>query len=146
MKNEDRIPVSLLALRLSIFLVMLVWTFDKFLNPEHAAGVYAHFYFIPGVGATVLYLIGGLELALLLAFVAGIQKRFTYGLVFLLHSVSTLSSFKQYLNPYEGPSILFFAAWPMLAACFALYLLRDQDTKCTWGLPSLILCRERKAR
>ena len=25
-------------------------------------------------------------------------------------------------------NLLFFAAWPMLAACFALYLLRDLDT------------------
>jgi putative oxidoreductase len=28
-------------------------------------------------------------------------------------------------------NLLFFAAWPMLAACIALYLLRDQDTLLT---------------
>jgi hypothetical protein len=31
-----------------------------------------------------------------------------------------------------GPNILFFAAWPMLGACFALYYLRDHDT--LWSL------------
>ena len=36
--------------------------------------------------------------------------------------------FKQYLAPFEGPNLLFYAAWPMLAACFALYRLRDLDT------------------
>jgi hypothetical protein len=29
--------------------------------------------------------------------------------------------------------LLFFAAWPMLAAFFALYLLRDFDTRWTVG-------------
>ena len=46
----------------------------------------------------------------------------------LFHSISTLSSYKQYFAPFEGPNLLFFAAWPMLAACLALYLLRDLDT------------------
>ena len=30
----------------------------------------------------------------------------------------------------EGPNILFFSAWPMLAACVTLYVLRDFDTMC----------------
>jgi len=47
----------------------------------------------------------------------------------VLHAVSTLSSFKQYLAPFDGPNLLFFAAWPMLAACFALFILRDLDKK-----------------
>jgi hypothetical protein len=37
----------------------------------------------------------------------------------------------QYLNPWEPNNLLFFAAWPMLAACFSLYLLRELDTKFT---------------
>ncbi len=129
MPATDRLPAALLALRLSVFLVMLVWTLDKFLAPDHAAKVYEHFYFIRGLGAPVMYLIGAVELAIILGFVLGIAKRFTYGAVFLLHAVSTLSSFPMYLNPAAGR--LFYAAWPMLAACFALYALRDQDTLCT---------------
>jgi hypothetical protein len=68
------------------------------------------------------------ELALLAAFVAGAVKPWSYGLVTLLHGISTLASFRQYLAPFEGPNLLFFAAWPMLAACVALFLLRDRDT------------------
>jgi hypothetical protein len=38
-----------------------------------------------------------------------------------MHAVSTLSSWKMYLTPFaEGPSLPFFAAWPMLAACVTL--------------------------
>jgi hypothetical protein len=46
--------------------------------------------------------------------------------VLLLHAVSTFSSYRQYLDPFNN--LLFFAAWPMLAACFTLYTLRDLDT------------------
>ena len=129
MNQKDRLPISLFLLRLSIFAVMLIWTLDKLINPGHAAGVYEHFYFLPGLGAGVMYVVGALELAILVGFVLGYQRRLTYGSILIFHAVSTLSSFKQYLSPYDGPNILFFAAWPMLAACIALYLLREQDTK-----------------
>ncbi len=127
MNTPDRLPLSLLLLRLSVFLVMLMWTIDKILNPDHAAAVYEKFYFIGGVTPTLLLGIALAELALLLAFVAGIAKTYTYGAVLLLHAVSTLSSYQQYLNPFEGPNLLFFAAWPMLAACLALFWLRAED-------------------
>lgn len=129
MKEESRLPVALLALRLSVFLVMLVWTLDKFVAVDHAASVFSSFYFLDGLGALAMYAIGAVELLIIVAFVLGIAKRFTYGAVFLFHAVSTLASFQMYLNPAEGR--LFFAAWPMLAACFALYLLRDRDTMFT---------------
>ncbi|MGE3597142.1 MAG: hypothetical protein AB7N70_16475 [Dehalococcoidia bacterium] len=120
---------SLLALRLSVFLVMFMWTLDKFVNPEHAIKVYGTFYGLRGLGSTLLLTIGAAEMALLLAFVAGLWKRWTYGAVFLLHAISTLASFKQYLSPWDN--LLFFAAWPMLAACYALYVLRDEDVLLT---------------
>jgi len=66
------------------------------------------------------------ELIIILGFAAGFMKRWTYGLVTLLHAVSTLASFGKYVEPFSN--LLFFAAWPMLAACVALYLLRDSDT------------------
>lgn len=68
MDLQRRIPLALLSLRLGVFLVMLMWTLDKFVAPDHAAGIFGF------------------------------------------------------------DNLLFFAAWPMLAACFSLYLLRDQDT------------------
>ena len=114
-------------LRISVFVVMFVWTLDKFLNPAHAARVYKTFYFIDGLGHIMFVIIGSLELLLLIAFLIGYRKRFTYATVFLLHAISTVSSYRQYLNPLDN--LLFFAAWPMLAACFALYYLRDLDTR-----------------
>ena len=127
-KSNSQIPLALLILRLSVFLVMFMWTIDKFINPEHAARVYENFYFISGLGNSAFYAIGAIQLAIVTGFVLGFQKRWTYGAVLLMHSISTLSSFKKYLAPFEGVNLLFYAAWPMLAACFALYYLRNLDT------------------
>ena len=128
MAVERRIPCCLFLLRVGVFIVMFMWTLDKFVNPDHAAKVYAFFFAIGGLGATAFYVIGGLELLVVLAFGAGFFKRLTYGIVLLLHAASTLAAWRQYLDPFSN--LLFFAAWPMLAACVTLYLLRDLDTLC----------------
>lgn len=128
------LPRSLFALRVGVFLVMAMWTLDKFVRPEHAGKVYEAFYFLPGLGKGGLLVVGIAEAALLVGFLAGYRKRLTYGLVLLLHAVSTLSSFRQYLAPFDKGNLLFFAAWPMLAACWALYLLRDHDVLCSLEL------------
>lgn len=132
--NDDlykKLKLGLLTLRLGVFIVMFMWTIDKFLRVDHAKVVFEKFYLLSGFENTVMYFIAGAELLLILAFLLGFKKKLTYGLVLILHAVSTFSSYKQYINPFEGGNLLFFAAWPMLAACFALYLLRDQDTKWT---------------
>lgn len=131
--HDKQLQLSLLFLRLTVFLVMFMWTIDKFINPEHAAKVYEKFYYIAGLDSAVLYAIGVVEIIILLLFLVGYKKKYTYGAVLVIHAVSTLSSFKQYLAPFDGPNLLFFAAWPMLAACFALFLLRDQDKKLSVG-------------
>ena len=130
---EKKLQFSLLFLRVTVFLVMFMWTIDKFVNPGHAAKVYESFYYMAGLGSAVMYAIGAGEIVLLLLFLAGYKKTVTYGAVLLLHTVSTLSSFNQYLAPFAGPNLLFFAAWPMLAACFTLFLLRDQDKMLSLG-------------
>jgi len=126
--TRSRLPAALLFLRASVFLVMAMWTVDKFVRPDHAAKVFGAFYFLPGVGRGGMFAVAVAETALLVVFVLGVGRRWSYGLVTFLHGVSTLSSFRQYLNPFEGANLLFFAAWPMLAACWTLYVLRDEDT------------------
>ncbi len=128
MSTESRLEIPLLTLRLGVFIVMLMWTLDKFVNPAHSAAVFENFYMISGLGPAIFLIIGLLELALIVGFLLGVKKTFTYGAVFILHAVSTLSSWQQYLG---FDSLLFFAAWPMLAACYTLFALRDLDKKFT---------------
>ena len=135
--HDRKLQWSLLFLRLSVFLVMFMWTIDKFINPEHAGKVYEKFYHIAGLESVVMYAIGTIEIAILVLFLIGYKKKYTYGAILILHAVSTFSSFKQYLAPFEGPNLLFFAALPMLAACFTLFLLRDQDKILSVSSPSV---------
>lgn len=130
--NEPKhLPLALFFLRLSVFLVFLVWTIDKFVRPSHASTVYQKFYFLPVFPAAAFYLLGILEGVLIFSFLLGIRKKLTYGTVLLLQFISTVSCFPQYLAPFEQINILLYAGWPLLAVCFALYVLRDHDTLLT---------------
>ena len=107
------LKVSLLFLRVGVFVVFFMWTLDKFINPDHAAAVFSRFYFYDGLSAALAYGIGVVQLIIVFSFLIGIKKRYSYALVFLMHLVSTLSSYEKYLDPWTSPNLLFFAAWPM---------------------------------
>jgi len=126
---NNKLTNCLFYLRISVALVLVMWTVDKILNPAHAAGVFEKFYFLGGMGGTIMLVIAIAELVLIALFLIGRFKNITYLIVLIIHAVSTLTPFAMYLNPFEGPALLFFAAWPMLAACYTLYVLRDEDTK-----------------
>lgn len=129
---KDRIIANLVWLRYGVFLVFLGWTLDKFLNPGHATKVFQGFYGISLPGNAILFGLAALELAIILAFLAGLWKTYTYGFVLVFHGISTLSSYEQYIPHYGAEvNLLFFAAWPMLAACWVLFVLRDLDTRWT---------------
>ena len=123
--RASQLAIPLLLLRLGIAVVMAFWTADKFVNPDHAGAVFDNFYGLEGLGGPAFALIGAGEALLVVAFTMGLYRTFSYAAVLLLHSVSTLSSWRQYLDPFEN--LLFMAAWPMLAACIALFLLRQYD-------------------
>lgn len=120
-----RLSLSLLLLRLSLGLVMMVWAFDKILNPGHGAAVLDSFYGLPGMGEQVIRTIGIAQGVIVLGFVLGIAKTWTYGAVLVMHAVTTLVSWNAYLEPLTN--ILFFSAWPMLAGLVTLFLLRGED-------------------
>jgi putative oxidoreductase len=121
-----RLPLALLALRLGAFLVLIVWTLGKFINPTEAISIYAGYYGIRFT-QTGVYTLGVLELVVVLAFVAGIQKRLSRALVMIMVATTVLFPGRLYFHPYMDHILLFFAFWTMLAGCFALYSLRDYD-------------------
>ncbi len=126
-----RVSLVLLLTRISIFITMSIWVLDKFVQPEHTAAVFRAFYGIGGIGTSVAYVLGAVQMLIVVAFVLGYQKTLSYGLVLLMHTASTLVSFPKYIAPFESANLLFFASWPMLAACFSLYYLRELDTRGT---------------
>jgi putative oxidoreductase len=128
---ERRLRISLLLLRLSLGLVMMVWAFDKILNPSHGAAVFESFYGLAGIGESVIPVIGIAQALLVLVFLLGVARTWTYGAMLLMHGVTTLVSWSAYLQPLKN--ILFFAAWPMLAGLIALFLLRHEDRMASLG-------------
>jgi hypothetical protein len=129
--SRRRLSLSLLLLRLSLGLVMMVWAFDKILNPGHGAAVFEGFYGLAGVGEQIVRIIGVAQAAIVLGFLLGLAKTWTYGAVLFMHAVTTLVSWSAYLQPLEN--ILFFSAWPMLAALVTLFLLRAEDRIASLG-------------
>ncbi|MFM2623422.1 hypothetical protein [Vibrio owensii] len=123
-KLQRQLGLGLLTLRLSIALVFIMWALDKVLVPEHAMKVFSGFYGLD-ISSGFSVALGIAQLVFIGIFVAGLWKNLTYLAILVLHAGSTFSSFAKYLDPFNN--LLFFAAWPMLAACFALYLLRDND-------------------
>lgn len=134
MTDEKRLQISLLGLRIGVFVVFMAWTLDKIVNFKHNSGMIKHYYNVD-VSETFLLVLGVAELILLLAFLAGKYKTLTYGVVLFAHTVTTLVSGKRLFPPYEIHQLLYFGALPMLAACLALFLLRERDTMMTIDRP-----------
>lgn len=126
--TNSKLALALLYLRLGVGIVFLMWTIDKLMNPEHAARVFATFYMIPSLSVIASYLIGALQLVVVLAFLSGTLKKYSYLLIFVMHLISTLSTYERYFDPWTAQNLLFFAAFPMLAACWALWSLREADS------------------
>ena len=76
--TQNRLQWSLLSLRLGVFVVMLMWSLDKFVNPSHSAIVFEHFYGLSGSTDTVAYILGSLQIILVFAFVVGFKKKHTF--------------------------------------------------------------------
>jgi putative oxidoreductase len=125
------LALVLAVLRVALGLFLLMWSLEKFFIPQTTVGIWSHFYLIP-IGAAVPYLIGAVETVLALAITVGFMRRLSYGLGLLLHSVSVLVTWKQLVDPwglvyFDRPQHLFLAGVPVLAAFYALYVLRDAD-------------------
>lgn len=127
------LKVALLVLRLSLAAFFAVWVLEKFVKPESTSAIWAHFYFFDQMPAMGPYIIGAVQAAILLAFVLGVLKFWSYGLLMVMHALSTLSTWSQLLHPYDGGNHLFWAGVPALGAFVALFLLRKEDTLFSLG-------------
>jgi len=127
-QRDSRLEIALVVLRLAIAAFLLVWVGDKFFNPKHTQAVLAGFYAMKDVSSQIVLWLGIAQLVLVLAFAAGWQRLWTYGIVFVMHAATTVVSIHKIIPPF-GPSakILFWAGIPVLAAMFALLLLHDRD-------------------
>ena len=126
--RDTQLEISLLILRLSIAAFLLIWALDKIIMPEHARAVFAKFYLLSDLPLLTLKLLGVAQLAVILVFGIGLAKTWSYGAIFIMHAVSTISTYPHIIHPFsEGRQLLFWASVPVLAATLSLFLLCDRD-------------------
>ncbi len=133
MTDERKIQISLAIIRISTAIFFLVWSLRKLIQPESTQKIFSSFYFME-ISPIFSYIIGIIQTLIVLAFMVGLFKLWTYGGLLGMHLVSVLSTYERLLNPYESPNTLFWAAVPALGGLIALFLLRDQDELLTLKL------------
>lgn len=127
---EMSAPVSkaLPVLRFGLALFMLLWAVNKLITPAAHQGVFEGFYGL-SLGASPVIVLGVVQIAILLAFAAGVARTVTYGLVLAMNLVTLIVAAKPIIFAFsDGGNLLFAASIPVLGASLVLFLLRDHDT------------------
>lgn len=137
---EDRsTQYALFSLRVSIFLLVIVWAVVKVMAPGAYAGagdnpgIFQNFYGI-SVGSQIVLALGVAQILFLIAYLLGVFKTITVGGVMLMNLASMIVSWDKILFPFaDRPNILFIAAVPVFGASLAHFLMRDKDTFLSLG-------------
>lgn len=122
---------TLLALRVALGLLMLVWGADKLVNPAHGAGVAAHFYFGLFGARALMPVLGALQLVLGAVVVVGAARRVAYPALLAITGVTLLGVWRSVLDPWgwylHGTNALFFPSLIVFAAALVVFAFRDVD-------------------
>lgn len=131
---KKKAALFLFFCRLGVFTVFFVWTYNKLVRPEHGVNIVARHYLVPGVSETLIFLFGVFEMVLCFVLVFGYWKRFSRGFFLFISVLSVMTP--RVLNGYRIsifentlPQTMLFSGFSMLACAFAIYYLRDLDTR-----------------
>jgi len=126
---QSTVQLSLLLIRVTFGLFLLVWGLDKLLNADHVAAVFSKFYGIGELAASAGMVLGIAQVLLSLAIIAGLYKTVTCGAAVLIHGGSTIATAGHIFMPLaEGSNLLFMAGLPIMGAVLALFISRKHDT------------------
>ncbi len=142
MKSDLSWRYSNFLLRVSLGLFLFLWGVDKIMAPADTLRIFEHFYKIQ-IGTAASTALGIAEMLLGIAIILGRWRTLSYGLGLFFHMISTLSSWRQLLDPWgtiwnQGKnSHLFLASIPVLAAFIVLFMNRGDGRftfNCSAGL------------
>lgn len=123
---------TLMMLRVSIGLLILLWGIDKIVNVDHAVGVSNRFYLGAFSNAGLLQAWGVIQTAVGALTVLGLLRRFAYPLVIAMNLVSLLGVYRSILDPWgwylEGTNVLFFPSLAVFAGSLLIWAFMDEDT------------------
>ncbi len=129
---KSRFSISLLILRLSLGLFLLLWALEKFILPKTTEQIWSNFYQIP-ISSSIVTILAILQTLLAIALIVGFLRPLTYGIALGINAVTFISTWRQLLDPWglaSGESVnhLFLAGIPVLAGFIALFLLHPWDS------------------
>ena len=120
MTNEKRLEIGLFVMRLSMSIFFLALIIQKLVATQARPEIFE----IPIAASYPLLFFGA---ALIIIFLSGLYKTFSYGALLGIQLVLVASMHKEMLDPMKPSYILFWASIPLTAALIALFLLRDND-------------------
>ena len=122
---------TLLFLRVSLGLLMLVWGADKLANPSHGVAVAEGFYFGLGASAAVMPALGIAQLLLGALVILGALRAVTYPVLLAVTGLTLLGVWRSVLDPWgwvlEGTNALFFPSLIIFAGALVLHAFRAED-------------------
>jgi uncharacterized membrane protein YphA (DoxX/SURF4 family) len=122
---------SLLFLRVSLGLLMLIWGVDKLVNVKHGLEVSRYFYFGAFDSAALLRAFGVVQMALGALVVLGLARRLAYPLLLAVTGVTLVGVWRSVVDPWgwylEGANVLFYPSLIIFAASLVLWSFRDDD-------------------
>jgi len=129
MDNTKRIQVSLLLIRVSAGIFLGLWATLKFHHPEWQRNIFEGYYNISFFKVTdgLSYFLGLIQLLIVLAFVTGFKRNWTYLIIALMSAAGVVGSLGSLVEYYEYPKNLMLASIPTLGALIALFVMRDMD-------------------
>lgn len=122
---------SLLFLRFSIGMLLVIWGIDKLVNVDHALNVSKKFYWNLFSAPTLISAFGVAEMLLGILVVVGLARRICYPLVLAILGFGALSTWQSIVDPWgwvlEGSNVLFYPSLIILAGSVVLWAFQDED-------------------
>ncbi len=123
---------SLLLLRLSLGLLMVVWGVDKLVNVEHGMAVSAGFYLNLFSVPVLLQAFGVVQVLIGLLIGAGLARRFAYPALLAITATTLAGVWKSIVDPWgwylEDANVLFHPSLIIFAASLVVWGFRYDDT------------------
>ncbi|KAB7610402.1 hypothetical protein F9L33_13960 [Amylibacter sp. SFDW26] len=129
MTELKRIEVALLIIRVTAATFLGLWATLKFHHPEWQRNIFTGFYKIDfiEISDALSYGLGTIQVLIVLAFLLGLWRFWSYGLVMLMSAAGVIGSLGAFVEYYNFPKNLMLASIPTLGALIALFILRDLD-------------------
>lgn len=129
MTQTRRIEVALLIIRITAAIFLGLWATLKFHHPEWQRNIFEGAYNISFFTVTdnLSYFLGSVQIIVVLAFVSGFMRTWSYGLMMLMSAAGVLGSLSSFATYYNYPKNLMLTSVPTLGALIALFILRDMD-------------------